>query len=150
MKTQPNRVRTYFPPVKQPRAGELMWDPVQPPPVDVTREQIRALLEKIPLSAPAKTLQAQGVFPSLCFSWALTSHVLPTQCPFLCCRHDGCPLSCMASMMVRLLCAATVLENRTKPAAPGIEQTVEKDGLVAPQEETSQVGFTFLIASSFI
>lgn len=150
MKTQPNRVRTYFPPVKQPRAGELMWDPVQPPPVDVTREQIRALLEKIPLSAPAITLQAQGVCPSLCFSWARTSHVLPTQSPSVCCRHDNCPLLCMASMMVRLLCAATVLEYTTTPAAAGIEQTEEKAGLVAPQEETSQVECTFLIISGFV
>jgi hypothetical protein len=150
MKTQPNRVRTYFPPVKQPRAGELMWDPVQPPPVDITREQIRALLEKIPLSAPAKTLQAQGVFPSLCFSWALTGHMLPSRCPSVCCRHDGCPLSCMASMMVRLLCAATVLDNTTRPAAAGIEQTEEKAGLVAPQEETSPVELTFLIVSGFV
>ena len=56
----------------------------------------------------------------------------------------------MASMMVRLFFAATVLDNTTRPAAAGIEQTEEKAGLVAHQEEKNQVEFTILIVSGFV
>ncbi len=60
MRAVPNRAKTYFPPVKQPRTGDLSWAPIEPPPGAVNKEQVSTLLAKIPLSALTRNLQAQG------------------------------------------------------------------------------------------
>ncbi|BDA43982.1 probable nucleolar protein 8 at N-terminal half [Coccomyxa sp. Obi] len=59
MRAVPNRAKTYFPPVKQPRTGDLSWAPVEPPPGAVKKEQVSTLLAKIPSSALTRNLQAQ-------------------------------------------------------------------------------------------
>ncbi|CAL8469969.1 g9511 [Coccomyxa elongata] len=59
MRAVPNQAKTYFPPVKQPRTGDLSWAPIEPPPGAVNKEQVSTLLAKIPLSALTRNLQAQ-------------------------------------------------------------------------------------------
>ena len=76
MKTQPNRVKTYFPPVKQPRADDLAWGPVEAPPGALTQQRVNALLTRFPSSA--RIAQAQG--DPLPISQPSTTWLLLAQC----------------------------------------------------------------------
>lgn len=76
MKTQPNRVKTYFPPVKQPRADDLAWGAVEAPPGALTQQRANALLTRYPSSA--RIAQAQG--DPLPISQPSTTWLLLAQC----------------------------------------------------------------------